>query len=304
VVASSFPLAALFLPHLPAGARPAPAGDEAALETVLAGWLAAARAAWPEVALAPERFLPYAAVRVGRAAIADLAAVHASDLYVACACADGDVRAIVALEARHFGTLDAAVRRMRLPVSPEEVRQELRIHLFVAGDGATPRIDQYNGKGDLVAWLRVSATRAALRLQRRRLSDGDSDNDRLTRLAARDVEPELMHVRATMTPIFGSAFAAALASLTARQRTLLQHHYVDELSTDRIGAIYGVHRATAARWVVQARAELLTALRQRIAASLDSDVDDVDSLLRYVKSHLEITLSRLLGSGAADEPGG
>jgi RNA polymerase sigma-70 factor (ECF subfamily) len=286
-------LAACFSTHLPGAAR-RQFGDDEKVEPTLESWLTQGRAAWPEVELPPETFLPFVAERVLRAGVTDLAALHASDLYIACACSAGDERAIAALEARYFPAVDAAIRRMHIAVSTEEVRQELRIRLLVAADGATPRIDQYNGRGDLQSWLRVSATRAALRLARRRGPEAHSDAERLSDLAARDIEPELRHTHAKVQPIFREAFAAALAALSDRQRTLLSHHYVDELSSERIGAIYGVHRATAQRWVAQAREDLVTGLRERIAQALGSDIDDADSVLRYIKSHLKITLSRLL----------
>jgi RNA polymerase sigma-70 factor (ECF subfamily) len=299
-VASSFPLASCFLPHLPDATR-RQFQDNEEVERALGRWLTEARAAWPDVELLPEIFLPFAAERVARTGVTDLAALHASDVYIVCACAAGDERAIVALEARYFPVVDAAIRRMRIAVSIDELRQELRIRLLVATDGSRPRIDQYNGKGDLQSWLRVSATRAALRLARRRRPEAHGDADRLSRLAAGDIEPELRHAHARVQPIFRDAFAQALAALSDRQRTLLSHHYVDELSSESIGAIYGVHRATAQRWVAQARDELQSALRERVALKLGSDVVDVDSVLRYVKSHLEITLSRLLADAAKAE---
>jgi RNA polymerase sigma-70 factor (ECF subfamily) len=291
------PLASLFVSQLPDPLHSPPDAD--ALEATLRRALDDARAAWPAVALPPEEFVRQLAARVARGGLADLATLQAADLYIACACAAGVPGALPALEARYFGILDVALRRMRLEVAPDDVKQELRLRLFVSDGGATPRIDQYNGKGDLASWLRVSATRVALRLARRRRPDAPTDAERLSELAVRDVEPELRHLRATLRPIVREAFAAALAALDERQRTLLSHHYVDALPTDRIGAIYGVHRATAARWVVQARAALLGGLRERVAHRLDSDVDEVDSLLRYVKSHLDLTLSRLLPRGAS-----
>ena len=49
-----------------------------------------------------------------------------------------------------------------------------------------------------------------------------------------------------------------MRGLDDRSKNLLRHAYVDGHGIDAIGAIYGVHRATAARWVERAREQLVT----------------------------------------------
>ncbi|MFP2932660.1 transcriptional regulator, partial [Pyxidicoccus sp. 3LG] len=79
----------LFVQHLRSDARARE--DDSGLEDVLASLYAAGRQAWPEVPLAEEDFLRHLAERLppGDDVAGALAAVHAADLYLACACARG-----------------------------------------------------------------------------------------------------------------------------------------------------------------------------------------------------------------------
>src|SRR5262245_49870673 len=93
------------------------AGSESVLEKALESFIAAGAAAWPTVHVAPERLAGFVAERLaatseGLFALGDL---PAADLYLACACADGDRAAIAAFEGRYLGEVDAAARAMRAP---------------------------------------------------------------------------------------------------------------------------------------------------------------------------------------------
>src|SRR5262245_44622575 len=87
-----------------------------------------ARAAWPELEVPAERFMQYAAER--RA----VQSPHLSDLYLACACAAGDARAIELLERDYLSKVQGVLRRQRrAPETIEEVCQSLRATLVGQG---------------------------------------------------------------------------------------------------------------------------------------------------------------------------
>jgi RNA polymerase sigma-70 factor, ECF subfamily len=283
----------LFLASLPAASRDRLAAI-AELEALLAQHLASARQAWPELDLSDELFLRHLGQRLADdAGAAELGAVRAADLYLACACAAGGEQAIRLLERHCFGEVDSAARRVRASASlAGEVKQILRHRLFVA-DGARPAgVAQYAGRGDLRGWIRVAATRELLhQLGRQRREIGD--NDGLLDLFA-DADPELGYLRDLYREPCNQAFRAALALVPARQRSLLRYQLIDGLSIDEIGALHGVHRATAARWLARARDELLARVRSEVATRLQITDDEVDSVLRLVKSRLEISLETAL----------
>jgi RNA polymerase sigma-70 factor (ECF subfamily) len=71
-------------------------------------------------------------------------------------------------------------------------------------------------------------------------------------------------------------------------------HFVDGLTIDEIGALYQVHRATAARWISGARNTLLADTRARLTARLALTPSQFDSLMRLVRSELDLSLQRLV----------
>jgi RNA polymerase sigma-70 factor (ECF subfamily) len=85
-------------------------------------------------------------------------------------------------------------------------------------------------------------------------------------------------------------------ALAPRQRTLLRYAYVDGLGIDRIAPLFAVHRATAARWLAEARLELLRHTRKILAARLALPVEELQSLLRSVESQLHVSLARLFAT--------
>ena len=87
---------------------------------------------------------------------------------------------------------------------------------------------------------------------------------------------------------------AAIALLAPRDRLLLKYHYIDSLSIDRIGAIYDIHRATAARWVAAAREALAVQAQGLLSARLGVTASQLRSIARMVESQLDLSIQRLL----------
>ena len=67
--------------------------------------------------------------------------------------------------------------------------------------------------------------------------------------------PELELQKREHAAAFTAALREAAAALEPRLRAVLAMHFTEDLSIDQIGAVYAVHRATAARWVQRARDE-------------------------------------------------
>lgn len=269
------------------------------LEEALASAAARGRAAWKDVDAGDERF---AAFLGGRIPSAELDAARVGDLWAACACGTGDGRAIAEVEARYFPDVDAALGKMGLSADRiGEVKQGLRRLLFVGEPGAhagaqiAPRITEYRGTGDLRAWLRVTAMRAALKLLRKENRETPTD-DALLEARAQQDDPELAYMKAAYRASFKVAFQEALESLLPRERTLLKQQIVDGLGIDELGALYQVHRATAARWVQSAREKLLLRTRRTFMLNARISSDECESIMRMVRSQLDMSLQRRLGS--------
>lgn len=259
------------------------------VEAQLQAVYAMARNAWPAIDLAPDVYLRHVAERSD--GVPDGAA--AADLYLACACARGDAVALEAFSSRYLGSLAPTLSRFDpSPAFADEVSQALRETLLVRRGNAPPRIAEFRGRGTLAAWVRIAATRAALRMRRRERAVLASAGDEPM---APDLPADVAYLKRRYRPEFEAALRAALAALSDRSRTLLRLHHIERLSIDKLGAHYGVHRATAARWVASARGELLEATRRRASERLGLGRTEMVSLMRVVASQLDVSLQQLAG---------
>ncbi|MBL8619771.1 MAG: transcriptional regulator [Myxococcales bacterium] len=268
-------------------------------EPSLAEIAAAGRAAWPEVDLPDAALAAHLAARRRDDPDGAVHADHAADYYLAAALAQQLPAAMRVFEARLVPEIDVALGRLRLPRgADDEVKQALRVELLV-GDGA-PRIADYGGRGALAAWLRITATRKALKLVRRAGREETLDELLLEHWPDATPGPAGRHLRATYAAELKRAVTEALGGLPVRQRNLLRQHVLDGLTIDELAGLYRVHRATCARWLADARGDLARGTRRALTASLGLHGDELDSMLRLLDSDIELSLSRLLRAPAPE----
>jgi RNA polymerase sigma-70 factor (ECF subfamily) len=253
-----------------------------------------ARAAWPEVRIDAEQLVGFIAQRLtGADLAAALATAPAADLVLAAACAAQEPTAHAAFDAV-LSEVDAAGASTRSPRDlVDDVKQLIRVQLLVARDGKPPGITGYRGKGPLRGWVRITATRELIRHQRKRARETPSDRP-LDEALGDASDPLLSELKAEYRTEFATALREAITELGAEDRTLLRQQIVDQLSIDEIGAAFGVHRATAARWLQRARGALVAATRGRLAVRLKVSVDEIDSVIRLVQSQLDASMIRYL----------
>jgi RNA polymerase sigma-70 factor (ECF subfamily) len=250
-------------------------------------------ATWPGVDLSLEDFARHVETRVAGSDAADVLLRYGDDLFLACACARGDTRAIELFSMHFLGAVPLMVARI-LPQGPlvEELVQSLHEAMLVARGSAPPHIAAYRGTGSLAAWVRVSATRAAVHAKNRAA--------RYTPWApmgapeASTLGPESLYVQRRYGPAFETALRKALAALPAPTRELLRDYYVDGLTIDQLAERGGIHRATAARRISAARRFVLADVRRRAAEQLGIDDQEIDSLLYLVASGLDVSLRQLV----------
>lgn len=269
------------------------AGTTHDLDAVLGVHLAAGRERWPDVAVTPEAFVRHLA----RVAPADreLQTLRGADIYLACACALGDEAAMAALEACYFGEVDVAAARLRAaPQVAVEVKQILRRLLFVSEGERVAATARFSGRGDLRGWVRTSAVRELQRILIQDKRTFPVDDDAFFDLLSPAQDPELGYLRDLYRDGFIEALRAAIAAASSRERALLRYQVIDGLNIEGIGAIYGVHRATIARWLEKARAGILVRTRQELQQRLGIKPDELDSIIRLVQSRLDVSLERVL----------
>ncbi len=253
---------------------------------------------WPRAWVPEDEFRAYVAERTAEGPPAEERDLSA--LFLACACVRGVPEAIGAFEKEYVGEIRRAGERARLTGDGvTELTQVLRQELLVGRDGGRPKLAEYGGRGDLRGWLRVTAMRAALKVKKRSQHDAaapahQGNESLFAEMRSAGDDPELSYMKALYGDAFRAAFGLAAQSLDPRDRNLLRQHFVEGKTIDNLGTLYGVHRATAARWIQGAREKLLSATRREFAHRAQVSPRECESVLRLVQSRFDVTLRRLL----------
>ena len=86
----------------------------------------------------------------------------------------------------------------------------------------------------------------------------------------------------------------AFCRSSSHDRHLLSQHLVAGLSIDKLGAVLGIHRATAARRIARAKELLVAETRRQLAIKLKLDDHELDDVIGLVMSRLDVSIGKLL----------
>lgn len=218
------------------------------------------------------------------------------DLFLACACAQGQPAAISALEHSYFPQVRARLDPRIEAAAIDDVISRMREELFVGRPGRQPKIVQYAGLSTLPTYLQSVANRMALRLLTSEQRLDHREKVAQHALASQVADPELERLKLAYRDWFQSALREAAAALSVRDRTLLRFQHVDALTGDEIARFYRVSRQTVVRWLRDARDALAEGTRARLMVAAGSDRRDFDSITRLVQSQLDFSIRGLLAS--------
>jgi RNA polymerase sigma-70 factor (ECF subfamily) len=291
---------ALLVERFAAGLGQTPT-EVAAHAALLERLITVAQGEWPEVQLAPEVFAEHLGARLKgtKDLVHALDNVHASELWLACACGQGERNALRALEQRYLPVAARAVARFGDPHGfVADAVQELRERMLV---GKPPRIEMYTGIGSLEAWIRVAAVRIAINLRKKRNATVGATMTGDTGELAGARDPELEFMKAKYRGDFTAALREALADLTQEDRTMLRFYLIDLLNIAEIGELFGKSRATIGRRIQDARTKVFDGTRRRLKERLRVDGSELDSLIAILYSQVNLSLSRVLGGGRQEE---
>ena len=277
-------------------------GWEARLATALDDAAPAGGRVW----IARDDFAGELAARLNEDDEADVARwwdhLRAGDLYLASACVRGVDGALDRFERVYGEEIARIARRFERPgLQADDLIELLRAKLFTmpGGGGASsgrPRIATYTGQGFLQNWVRVTATRTFIDYGRTHDEplEVPMRNELVAVLPEPKGDPELQLLKREHMTHFKASFAEAVAALDSADRLLLKQHLVERLTIDQLGALYHLHRASAARRIAKARDALLVATRIALARRLGVPPERVASVLELIASRLEASIERLL----------
>ncbi len=225
------------------------------------------------------------------------------DLFLATACVLGDRIAWEYFADQHLTLLKRfAVQACRNPDEGEDLAQELVVLLLGDSDASatatsqtcesTPapfpgrgKLQSYNGRGSLAGWLRVIVAHAAIdrfRRARREAPLDDADEVCLARrtAGAAGTAEELPDTR--WGPVLAECVRKNIAALCPRDRLILRLHHLQGVSLKAIGRRFGVHEATASRWLERIRREIRKNAELELRKAHGLQKREIQSLWRWV----------------------
>lgn len=254
--------------------------------------IARGRTKWPDLALPVTDFAQAvgAAVADDEDPVAAIEGLHCGDLWLASAGANGDRAAFDELDRRLTSLRPTLLRMGVAPDMVADLQQQIRARLFAGTEHRPARIRGYRGRGDLRSWLKVVVARDGMRLVRKdaKVPAASEEVDALMDPAG---DPELEAMQGTYRESFRAAFQRALGALSPKDRNVLRYHLVDGLAIDELGAIYRVHRSTAARWLVRIREGLYASTRRELMSALALSPSEFDSVIRMIRSRLDASIA-------------
>lgn len=264
--------------------RDAHALDASSLAHELDAAYRTGRRAWPTAQLSRAEF----GARLGLAVAlvdappSDVDVLRPDEQFLVAACVAGCRRAVSALEDHTFDAVRSVASRFVGFVTASELEQLVRSKLLAARPPEEPGLARFSGITPLRAWIRVIALRSALDVQRssRRRSDRHAKLPR----ALPGHDPEFFWMRQLYTDQFERILTAELQALKPRQRNLLRARVAHGLGLDEIARLYGVHRATVARWLRDARNTLIVGVRQGLCVQAGLSPSEAQSVLTMIRS--------------------
>jgi RNA polymerase sigma-70 factor (ECF subfamily) len=251
---------------------------------------------WPSIVLDRDVFDRHCGRVLGTAP--DLEAQrHGAELYLCCACAARDAGAALLFERECSTVARTAISRIRHDAQfIQDALRELWDKLLY---GPEPRAAEYSARGPLQAWVRVAAARTALDLGRSDRVLASREQDLAEFFAYEAFGPESYVTRLRYAELFQDALDQALSGLSAQERNVLRMHVLGQCSIDQIGRAYGVHRATAARWLEKARTRILASIRKELTAREAALTDsEFQSIARAMGRDIELILPTEPGPAA------
>jgi len=219
--------------------------------------------------------------------------LHLEDLFLAHACSKGDRIAWEYFVDAYLPILRrSAQQTCRCMSRSEDLAQELVTKLL----DDRRRFAGYNGRGSLAGWLRVAVSHAAIdhfRRSRKQVSLEElEDAGQATAIARNGLSSagQSERIDARWGPVLLSVLVEDLRRLPPRDRLLLSLYYAQQVPLKAIGRQFGVHEATASRWLERLRQDLRKRIEREMKRRHGLRASEVRSLWQWVSEETDFSL--------------
>jgi RNA polymerase sigma-70 factor (ECF subfamily) len=269
------------------------------------GWSVAwehAQREFPDLGVAEADLRAYVDERITQTEETDAAdaayrPVIVAEMLLAQACGRGDDRAIGRFRKR-FAAVVESVRvcfRSRAP-SSDELWSDLDRRLFVREGDRPARIGEWSGRSELGASVKVVTARLMLNRLDSAKPETPTEDVLFETLLVTDQTPELAVASSERRAVMKGLFERAARELSARERRVLRLAFTEGMTIDDIGALHGVHRSSAARWIKEASSSLSKEVMRLARAELRLSPNELENWARGVEGSIDLSLARFLAT--------
>jgi RNA polymerase sigma-70 factor, ECF subfamily len=178
----------------------------------------------------------------------------------------------------------------RAGANAEDVIQQVMLRLLLPHEGEPPKILTYRGSAPLRVFLKVVITRAAVSMVRKNLLESSLS---VSYEGAAGKDPELDALRQRYGDMFRLALREAVSSLGAAERVLLKLHYKQGVQVAELAKMHNLHRVSMSRRLSEIRERLFSMTKEIFSRTIPATDSEYASLVRLVKSDLDLQLSSL-----------
>jgi RNA polymerase sigma-70 factor (ECF subfamily) len=223
------------------------------------------------------------------------------DVYLAYGCLIGIPGAIASFARTYLPRIDEYLRCLpRARLHRDEVQRRLEDLLLLPQNGAPPRIGQYRGRAPLDHFVAAVARNAALTLLRsERRGQHVVDIDRLA-LPANGTDEPGRYASGLYEAVVRDAVRSSLATLDRRQRTTVRLHLSGGVTFTQIARMLRVHQSTVSRSFDAAMLKLHADVLRQLRTHGLCDAE-IESVIRDVRSHIDLSISRVLRDTDVDD---
>ncbi|MFY9227254.1 MAG: sigma-70 family RNA polymerase sigma factor [Blastocatellia bacterium] len=238
-----------------------------------------------------------------REIIAFLLQLNAQDLCFAVACSEADETAWEDFMRDYRGFLQAVAHQLtKNETQAEELVEIAWSELFGLREVEGKRISKfssYSGKGSLKGWLKAVLFQLSVDRHRKQgryvQTEEESDFERLT--------PAVAHA-AEKTPSIGKryqiathkALEKAITTLDSRMKLVLSYYYYDNLTLKQIGQVFGVHEATASRWLQKIQQDIRQEVEKLLKQEHQFNNVQIKECLEFASQSEGVDIKTLLTS--------
>ncbi|MBI4853238.1 MAG: sigma-70 family RNA polymerase sigma factor [Acidobacteria bacterium] len=227
--------------------------------------------------------------------------LNCQELCFAIACAQGDESAWDEFMRDYRGFLQSVAHQLtRNETLADELVEIAWSELYGLREVEGKRVSKfsaYSGKGSLKGWLRAVLFQLSVDRHRRqnRYVQPEEEND-LERLAApvahsSEKKTELSDRYQIATH---KALTYAITSLDSRMKVVINYYYYDNLTLKQIGQVFGVHEATASRWVQKIQQDIRQIVEKFLKQEYGFNNIQIKECLEYAAQGEGVDIKSLL----------